>query len=85
MSWEAPGMIVSGTSPDGKLVEVMELREHRWYVAVQCHPEFKSKPTHAHPLFHGFIRASLGRRDEKKVDGGSRCRGDSPVNALAAS
>ena len=41
----------SGTSPDGKLVEVIELPDHPWFVAVQCHPEFKSKPTKAHPLF----------------------------------
>src|SRR6516225_825624 len=62
----AHGMIVSGASPDGKLVEVIELREHPWFVAVQCHPEFKSKPTKAHPLFRGFIQASLTRREGKK-------------------
>src|SRR5207302_4941784 len=39
------GFLVSGTSPDGNLVEVVELRNHPWFVAVQCHPEFKSKPT----------------------------------------
>ncbi len=50
----AHGMVFSGTSPDGKLVEVMELRDHPWFVAVQCHPEFKSKPTHPHPLFRGL-------------------------------
>ena len=54
-----------GTSPDGNLVEVVELPEHPWYVAVQCHPEFKSKPTQAHPLFREFVRASLDRRAGK--------------------
>src|SRR5437899_3214936 len=57
------GMIFSGTSPDGQLVEVIELPQHPWFVAVQCHPEFKSKPTQAHPLFQGFVRASLARRE----------------------
>jgi CTP synthase len=75
----AHGMIVSGTSPDGKLVEVMELRDHPWFVAVQCHPEFKSKPTKAHPLFRGFIQASLARREGKKAEA-SRARMPAPVS-----
>jgi CTP synthase len=62
----AHGLEVTGTSPDGQLVEVVELREHPWFVAVQCHPEFKSKPTRPHPLFRGFVQASLGRREGKK-------------------
>jgi CTP synthase len=60
------GMIVSGTSPDGELVEVIELPKHPWFVAVQCHPEFKSKPTKAHPLFRDFIKAGLTFRAERK-------------------
>src|SRR5262245_5886927 len=64
----ANGLEVTGTSPNGKLVEVVELRDHPWFVAVQCHPEFKSKPTKAHPLFRGFIQASLTRREEKKTE-----------------
>jgi CTP synthase len=64
----ALGMIVSGTSPDGGLVEVLELPEHPWFVAVQCHPEFKSKPNKAHPLFRDFVKAGLGYRLEKKGD-----------------
>jgi CTP synthase len=60
------GLRVTGTSPDGKLVEVIELPNHPWFLAVQCHPEFKSKPTKPHPLFHGFIAASLQRRRDKK-------------------
>jgi CTP synthase len=62
----AHGMLFSGTSPDGKLVEVIELPDHPWFVAVQCHPEFKSKPTQSHPLFHDFVRAALERREAKK-------------------
>jgi CTP synthase len=72
--FEAHGVVVSGTSPDGKLVEVIELRDHPWFVAVQCHPEFKSKPTQAHPLFRGFIQASLSRREAKKSADGQRAR-----------
>ncbi len=62
----ANGMLFSGTSPDGKLVEVIELPNHPWFVAVQCHPEFRSKPTQAHPLFEGFVKAALDRREAKK-------------------
>ena len=54
-------MTVAGTSPDGSLVEVIELAGHPWFVAVQFHPEFKSKPTKAHPLFAGFIGAAVAR------------------------
>ena len=59
-------MVFSGTSPDGKLVEVIELPKHPWFVAVQCHPEFKSKPTKPHPLFRAFVQAGLARREGKK-------------------
>jgi CTP synthase len=62
----ANGMSFSGSSPGGKLVEVIELPAHPWFVAVQCHPEFKSKPTMAHPLFKGLVEASLKRREAKK-------------------
>jgi CTP synthase len=62
----ANGLVVTGTTADGKLVEVVELKGHPWFLAVQCHPEFKSKPTRAHPLFAGFVQASLARRDKKK-------------------
>jgi len=53
------GMRISGRSPDGKFVEIAELPEHPWYLAVQFHPEFKSKPTHPHPLFAAFVGAAL--------------------------
>jgi CTP synthase len=57
----ANGMKFSGTSPDGSLVEVIELPEHPWFVAVQYHPEFKSKPTAPQPLFAGFVGAAVAR------------------------
>ena len=65
---EAAGFLISGTSPDGNLVEVIELKDHPWFVAVQCHPEFKSKPTKAHPLFRAFVEASLARREGRKLE-----------------
>jgi len=59
---EAAGMCFSGTSPDGSLVEAIELPSHPWFVGIQSHPEFQSKPTEPHPLFRDFIAASLARR-----------------------
>ncbi len=53
------GMKFAGTSPDGALVEVIELPDHPWFVGVQYHPEFKSQPTKAHPLFAGFVAAAV--------------------------
>ena len=53
------GMVFSGYTSDKQFVEIMELRDHPWFVCVQFHPEFKSKPTDPHPLFKEFIRASL--------------------------
>jgi CTP synthase len=52
------GMVVSGVSPDGFLVEMIELRDHPWFVACQFHPELKSRATNAHPLFREFVKAS---------------------------
>ncbi len=77
------GFLVSGTSPDGNLVEVIELKNHPWFVAVQCHPEFQSKPTKAHPLFRAFVQASLARREAKKAETG-RARAPSPVTVAAS-
>jgi CTP synthase len=54
--------VVSGKTPDGKFVEIAELPEHPWFLAVQYHPEFKSKPLSPHPLFRDFVRASLENR-----------------------
>ncbi|MFZ5649709.1 MAG: CTP synthase [Bacillota bacterium] len=60
------GMAVSGTLPDGYLVEIIELPDHPWFVATQFHPEFKSRPNRPHPLFRDFIGASVKYRDSKK-------------------
>ena len=58
----AAGLVFSGTSPDGSLVEALELPDHPWFVAVQCLPEFRSKPTKPHPLFREFIAAAVRRK-----------------------
>jgi CTP synthase len=60
---EKKGFRLSGTSPDGKLVELIELRDHPWFLACQFHPEFQSKPKSPHPLFRGFLAACLGHQD----------------------
>jgi CTP synthase len=59
---ETAGLVLSGTSPDKKLVEVVELREHPYFIGCQFHPEFKSRPAQAHPLFARFVRAALDRQ-----------------------
>ena len=61
----AHGVRFSGVSPDGSLVEIIEVIDHPWFVAVQYHPEFRSKPTQAHPLFAGFVRAAIDRRSSR--------------------
>ena len=53
------GMLLAGLSPDGRLVEIVELPDHPWFVGAQFHPEFKSRPNKAHPLFRGFVEAAL--------------------------
>lgn len=53
------GMVISGTSPDERLVEIVEIPSHKWFVGVQFHPEFKSRPNRPHPLFRDFIKASI--------------------------
>jgi CTP synthase len=60
---EEKGFVISGTSPDGNLVELVELKNHPWYLACQYHPEFQSKPNAPHPLFKSFISASLANED----------------------
>jgi CTP synthase len=69
-------MAFTGLSPDGGLVEVIELTDHPWFLAVQYHPEFKSKPTRPHPLFSGFVGAAVDRRLN---------RGDSIANDVSDS
>jgi CTP synthase len=58
------GMEVSATSPDGNLVEMIELPDHPWFLATQFHPELKSRPNHPHPLFASFITAAVARRGQ---------------------
>jgi len=60
--FESKGVLFSGLSPDGELVEILELPAHPWFVAVQFHPEFKSYPTAPHPLFREFVAAALRRK-----------------------
>ena len=57
---QAAGLTLSGLSPDGRLVETVEIPGERFFIGVQFHPEFKSRPNRPHPLFTGFVRASLG-------------------------
>ncbi len=64
--FEERGLVASGTSPDGSIVEIVELRSHPWFLAVQFHPEFKSKPTKAHPLFRDFVGAALEHRGSSR-------------------
>lgn len=63
---EKAGLQVSGTSPDGKLVEIVELPKHPYFIAGQFHPEFKSRPTDPHPLFKGLVAAALKQRKFEK-------------------
>jgi CTP synthase len=65
---EKQGLVVSGTSPDDRLVEIVELKDHPWFVATQFHPEFKSRPDRAHPLFRDFIRSSLSYQEQKRPE-----------------
>ena len=60
-AFQAHGMALAGTSPDGRLVELIELPHHPWFVAAQFHPEFLSRPNRPHPLFRGFVQAALAR------------------------
>ncbi|HEX2203503.1 MAG TPA: CTP synthase [Longimicrobium sp.] len=62
---EEQGLRVSGVSPDGNLVEMIEVPAHPWFVATQAHPELKSRPNNPHPLFASFVRAAMERRDSE--------------------
>jgi CTP synthase len=61
----AKGFVISGTSPDGTLAELIELRDHPYFVGCQYHPEFQSKPNKPHPLFKGFVQACLRRKTSR--------------------
>ncbi len=63
---EAAGLVISGVSPDGRLVETVEVPDHPFFVGVQFHPEFKSRPNRPHPLFLGFVSAALDRSQSGK-------------------
>ena len=71
---ERDGLVVSGKTPDGKFVEIVELPDHPWFIAVQFHPEFKSTPLQPHPLFKDFVRASLARQRGRRESGVRRKR-----------
>ena len=62
--FEKNGMIFTGTSPNGLLVEAVEIPAHRFYIGVQYHPEFKSRPNHAHPIFREFIKSAVEKSQE---------------------
>jgi CTP synthase len=85
--FEEAGLMCTGTSPDRRLVEFIELRDHPYWVATQAHPEFKSRPDRAHPLFRELVAAALARRDvtppglRRMLDEAA----DAPVVAPAAS
>lgn len=75
---EKAGLTLSGVSPDGRLIETVELAGYPFFVGVQYHPEFKSRPNKAHPLFRGFIKAAIahmqeyGDFTEKPVNAGTK-------------
>ena len=60
---EEAGVCFSGKSPDGRIVEMMELPDHPWFIAAQFHPEFKSRPNRPHPLFRGFVEAAVAKHE----------------------
>jgi CTP synthase len=64
---ESHGLLVSGTSPNGELAEIIELPEHPYFLACQFHPEFLSKPNHPHALFHGFVKAAMNHHGTPPV------------------
>lgn len=68
MEFQDNGMVIAGTSPDNSLVEAIEYTDHPFYIGVQYHPEFKSRPNRAHPLFSGLIKASLENRKQNEND-----------------
>ena len=81
---EDAGLVCSGTSPDGRLVEIIELPDHPWFVAGQFHPEFRSRPTRPHPLFREFVGAATALADARepvtRTEGSGEPRGGAPVH-----
>ena len=64
---EENGMVLSGLSPDGRIVEMVELSDHPYYIATQAHPEFKSRPDAPHPLFRGLVSAALLKKEQEET------------------
>jgi CTP synthase len=62
---EEKGLLISGTSPDNFLVEMVELKDHPWFLGCQFHPEFKSRPNKAHPIFVSFLSAAMEHHNQK--------------------
>ena len=69
---ERAGLVVSGRSPDGRLVEIVELPDHPWFCASQFHPEFKSRPTRPQPLFREFVGAAAGHAGARETSARER-------------
>jgi CTP synthase len=65
-------MVFSGTSPDERLVEMIELPDHPWFIGCQFHPDVKSRPTRPHPLFRDFVRAAVEHRERRGAEGSPR-------------
>jgi CTP synthase len=78
---EGHGLIMSGTSPDDGLVEMIELPEHPWFIACQFHPELKSRPTRPHPLFASFIEAAAVRARGTHTEADSEADSEAAVGA----
>ena len=79
---EGAGMILSGQSPDGRLVEIIELRDHPWFVASQFHPEFRSRPERPHPLFDGFISTAAALAEGREPELRATVQESRPSGAL---
>jgi hypothetical protein len=76
-------MLLSGQSPDGRLVEIVELVDHPWFVASQFHPEFKSRPERPHPLFDGFVGAAIESASTRRETRPEESRVAVPVESAA--
>jgi CTP synthase len=82
---EAAGMVLSGQSPDGRLVEIVEIKDHPWFVASQFHPEFRSRPDRPHPLFDGFIGSAVALANGREPEFHGPSREIPPAGALLGS
>ncbi|MDX1584524.1 MAG: CTP synthase, partial [Thermoanaerobaculia bacterium] len=75
------GMVISGLSPDGKFVEIVELKDHPWFFGCQFHPEYRSRPTDPHPIFKSFIEAACTYQDQRKALQASSKEAESAVGS----